>query len=612
MCIVDELFRAGKIEEDESPPILKLMQRNPKSQESLSVASGWLKNCLENHRRCNVFGETRNPPKRLINVSHADQDPVLIEVSPNARQIQWLSLSYQWGGKHSKVLDKKTMPKLMERIPISTLDPTIQDAIFVARALKIPYVWIDALCIVQGGTEWNEEASKMNEIYGGSTITLAAANSSSVAEGFLRARQPQYVPVSRPNDHEGDAEPSSPRSEVYISPEWDKHEDLSRGDWSSRGWTMQEGLLPNRLLIYTSSQMIWECCEEQRYERGMRKRLDDVVARAHRHSGDGDISFPSEWFWELGTFMKFKTLPDFLPVNRDLDFIFSTSDTFRLWYDLVEEYSSRRLTNPTDRLLAISGLAKIFGEEIQCKDYVAGLWEPDLVRGLMWHTEGASLVSRSASESEELIAAGFPSWSWISGGYEVAQNHRKGSSYLQALSEATFAPAESFDESLPFGTARSGRVILTGPLKRVPRLYNPAWKSTDVSMSRLERHLSATVEMESLDGVSPRYSSPLEGHFAIVQMLTDLHDLDLLVLEPTGQALDGIRLYCRVGIVPLRGFPQEHVTSSELVGALDKLENSISARLGMEPIFGQRYKVSNEEIMEIREESWPKDCVYVI
>jgi hypothetical protein len=235
-----------------------------------------------------------------------------------------------------------------------------------------------------------------------------------------------------------------------------------------------------------------------------------------------------------------------------------------------------------------------------------------LVRGLMWHTEGASLVSWSSLESKELIAAGFPSWSWISGGYEVARNPRKDNSSLKALSQATFAPAESFDDSQPFGTARRGRVILTGPLKRVPRLYNPAWKSADVSMSAFERHLSATVEMESPDGVSPGYSSPLEGHFAIVQMLTDLFDLDLLVLEPTGHVLDGKRLYRRVGIVPLRGFPRELIASSKVVGVLDKLENSLSARLGAEPMFGRGYKVSNEEITEIREESWPRDCVYII
>lgn len=204
---------------------------------------------------------------------------------------------------------------------------------------------------------------------------------------------------------------------------------------------MQEGLLPNRLLTYTSTQMIWECCEEQRYEKGVRKRLVDVVAQVWEHSNDWDLSLRSGWPRKLDTFMRIKAFSAYRPSNRDSD-MSSARETFQLWYDLVEEYSPRTVTNPTDRLLALSGLAKIFGDQ---------------------------------------------------------------------------------------------------------RLHNLAWRSTDVSISRLERHLSAIVDMESPEGVSDRYSSPSAGHFTIVQMREDRYSLDLLLLESAGQARDGTRLYRRVG-----------------------------------------------------------------
>jgi hypothetical protein len=593
ICIVDQLFHACEIEEDESPPVLKVMQTSPRSQESLDIASGWLKECLENHGHCIVPDEARRPPKRLIDVGSAVQDPFLVQVSPDSRQIQWLSLSYQWGERRSRKLTMETMCDLTKAIPMSTLDRTIQDAIFVARALKIPYIWVDALCIVQGGDEWNEEASRMNEIYGGSVVTLIAAISASVAEGFLTERQLPYITLPWPHVQRAVAETCTAPPKVCISPPWDAHEDILRGPWSSRGWTMQEGLLPNRLLTYTSSQMIWECCEEQRYERGVRRRLDDVVAQAQRHSSDGDISFGSGWLWKLDTFMKFKTFPAYLPSNRDCD-IFSASETFRLWYDLVEEYSPRRFTNPTDRLLALSGLAKIFGDQIRCRDYVAGLWGPDLIRGLMWHIEGAALVSRSSPERAKLREAGFPSWSWASAGYEVVKNRWKGNSSMRTLAQAEFAPSGCSCDSQAFGTVSSCCVVLNGPLKRVRRLHNPAWNSSDMPLSRLERHLSATVEMQSPGGVNHRYTSPSVEHFTIVQMLEDLHSLDLLVLEPTGQARDGIQLYRRVGILALWIIQHTDLASPELLEELERIENSIHARLSGDRILRTIYNDSDE------------------
>lgn len=499
----------------------------------------------------------------------------------------------------------------MEGIPISSLDPTIQDAIFVARGMKVPYIWIDALCIVQGGTEWNEEASRMNEIYGGSLVTIVAASSDSVAEGFLTERQPQYVPLPWPDSlGEGDGVNLSPPN-VYISPEWDKDEDLSRESWKTRGWTMQEGLLPNRLLTYTSTQMIWECCEEQRYERGVRKRLDDVVAEVQRYSSDGDISFGSGWIWKLDTFMKFKSFPAYLPTNQDQDHI-PASERFRLWYELVEEYSPRRFTNPTDRLLALSGLAKIFGDQIRCRDYVAGLWGPDLMRGLMWYTEGSALVVRHSPEREKLLEAGFPSWSWASAGYGVVKNRWKDNNSMWALSQAEFTPSGSSGDGQAFGTAITGCLVLKGPLKRVERLYNPAWKSTDVSMSGLERYLSATIEMESPDGVDSRYTSTRVEHFAIVQMVEDLYSLSLLVLELTNQAKDGTQLYRRVGIITLRSFQHEPSTSPELLEALEQIKDSLSARLSGDRISYKSYEGSSEVTMEIQEKSWPQERVYIV
>ena len=254
-------------------------------------------------------------------------------------------------------LTSDTMSKLRNGVPLNTLDLTIRDAILVTRGLEIPYIWIDALCIVQdaGGKEWNEQASKMNEIYGGSVATLVVASSDTVMNGFLKERQPRYIPISSFSTPGGEATDTKSPTKVYMSPEWNEDDDFAKGPWRSRGWTMQEGLLPSRLLYYTCSQMIWKCCEEEKFERGVTKSLAGVVTRMQRYSDD--VSFGSGWLWELEIFMKLKRFPDYLPSQLDKSLL-SEPEIFHLWYDLIEEYSSRRFKHISDRLVAPRVLQK--------------------------------------------------------------------------------------------------------------------------------------------------------------------------------------------------------------------------------------------------------------
>jgi hypothetical protein len=90
---------------------------------------------------------------------------------------------------------------LTKVIFLEKVDSTIRDAILITRALGITYIWVDALCINQGegSNEWNEQTSKMDEIYGGSTVTLVAASSCSVKNGFLQERELHYVPIPGSN-----------------------------------------------------------------------------------------------------------------------------------------------------------------------------------------------------------------------------------------------------------------------------------------------------------------------------------------------------------------------------------------------------------------------------
>jgi hypothetical protein len=71
------------------------------------------------------------------------------------------------------------------------LPPLFQDVINCARALGIEYLRIDRLCIIQGNDEdFKILARKMANIYGSSTLIIAAPAASSENDPMLFDRSP--------------------------------------------------------------------------------------------------------------------------------------------------------------------------------------------------------------------------------------------------------------------------------------------------------------------------------------------------------------------------------------------------------------------------------------
>lgn len=103
-----------------------------------------------------------------------------------------------------------------------------------------------------------------------------------------------------------------------------------------------------------------------------------------------------------------------------------------IWHRLVKEYSIRYLTQETDRLIAIQGLASMLGE-VRKGPYYAGLWGGTLREDMLWKAQDGRLrlehkcdcipkkshhfrdlnTRRRLNESESWQAVA-PSWSWAS------------------------------------------------------------------------------------------------------------------------------------------------------------------------------------------------------
>jgi hypothetical protein len=77
----------------------------------------------------------------------------------------------------------------------------------------------------------------------------------------------------------------------------------------------------------------------------------------------------------------------------------------------MRSYSTTSLTHSTDKLIALSAIAKEYAVAIG-DEYVAGLWRRDLLRQLCWFRTWWHIYEVESAEDSLPYQA--PSWSWAS------------------------------------------------------------------------------------------------------------------------------------------------------------------------------------------------------
>lgn len=112
----------------------------------------WINDCIENHGRCHENYPTFCPIRLLDLVRFwSSGDIVLVEREEDPDEyIPYTTLSHCWGAPTSGPLTTTlaNLASRKERIRFDDLPLTFQDAVITTRKLKIPYLWIDSLCII--------------------------------------------------------------------------------------------------------------------------------------------------------------------------------------------------------------------------------------------------------------------------------------------------------------------------------------------------------------------------------------------------------------------------------------------------------------------------------
>ena len=173
---------------------------------------------------------------------------------------KYIALSHCWG--ELPIEDKKqfctTQDNIVQRLrgfSISDLPKTFQDAVKVTRELRVPYLWIDSLCIIQyedNEEDWKRESKRMEKVFSLAYCTIAATSAVDSKAGFLK-RNVSTECVFVQNASGG---------RFYICAGMDDfNNDVEKAQLNTRAWVMQERVLSRRTIHFSNNQIYWECGE---------------------------------------------------------------------------------------------------------------------------------------------------------------------------------------------------------------------------------------------------------------------------------------------------------------------------------------------------------------
>ncbi|KAK4501490.1 hypothetical protein PRZ48_007299 [Zasmidium cellare] len=345
----------------------------------------WLSRCKARHDSCQSRPDLRRPT-RLLKISR-DGKAVRLVPGANESDAPFAALSYCWGKVPQLMLVRSNYHDFESGLAVSSLTKVAQDAITVCSALSIQYLWIDAMCIIQGvDGDFQQEAARMEDVYAGSLVTIVAAAASDTTEHFLKRRNP--LPWRDCRLHLGDSRHYRSYVEGRVFCQFG---DNTPGSFAldARGWCFQERLLSPRSIYFGPNGVHWEC------RGGLACEYYPKIAAQH---GAVDIGLDAQIALK-STYVAINEL------GSDLGDP-AVSYRFReLWGIVLERYFDTNLSFEKDRLVAMVGLARSLQYKFDIQASY-GLWLAFFLDELLW-----SMDTSSNEMTRNLDIA--PSWSWV-------------------------------------------------------------------------------------------------------------------------------------------------------------------------------------------------------
>ncbi|KAL6800568.1 heterokaryon incompatibility domain-containing protein [Trichoderma sp. SZMC 28012] len=321
-------------------------------------------------------------PTRVLDCSNPALPRLFINDGADLEKALYAALSYVWGEDQPHKTTLQNIESYINCIDLQCIPRTIVDAITVAHALGVRYLWIDAFCIIQDSREDKaREISRMRTIFSNAYITIVAASANCVSEGFLHRREPKPLvdlPFICPDRSLGTMTISLPNLEP-LAAAWPP---------DTRAWCLEERLLSRRLLLFSGHTLEYEC-----------QTTHTNIDGSKRYCSNPSICRLPDRAFSTSS----KDAPG---LNMELRRNNPTlRNQYGAWRRILEEYTARSLTKPRDRLNALAGVAEHFSYTLE-STYYAGLWSCELPWGLLWYKTADTELRRRPKVYRA------PSWSW--------------------------------------------------------------------------------------------------------------------------------------------------------------------------------------------------------
>jgi len=449
--------------------------KESKGRKRVRRARSWIQQCHDDHYLCKPHRWLQFSPTRLIDIKASR----LIETRQlDGSAVNYVAFTHCWGPTmpEAGMTRLENLDNHKHSLSLSMLPKSYRDAILVAKGLSIQYIWIDSLCIIQNSLEdWEFESAQMGLVYSHAWCTIASSSARSCHEGMHLKRKEKEAScgfMAQDSQHR--------QMQVRLFETQTTWESFYQSNpLNKRGWTFQERELSPRVLHFSEDQMWWECRTVRKQEdkppepiprsRRRQRRIEKAAARENVRNA---VVYTNGSAAHINQAMQLRCLDNMLqlPIPTAnisiLQKLILTEARYNTWHSVIEDYSTRTFSRITDRFPALSGLAS----EIQAThggEYVAGMWQDDLLRSLLWRRVPQSAGSHTDTRRPPDYRA--PSWSWAS--IDIAVNYDLVTLHRSQIDKTAPTTAHISDVNLvpkgsdPKGQLRDGSIRMRGKLK---------------------------------------------------------------------------------------------------------------------------------------------------
>ena len=425
----------------------RFVSSSTNTQESKSLVAHWLDICEQKHIKCLPQNSSDWYPTRLLDLGSLSDSQIdqfrIIESRSESPVRPYVTLSHRWGGSDAYKLTKTTYADLKSGIRTQMLPRTFRDAVRATkRGLAVRYLWIDSLCILQDPddqSDWLKEALTMHKVYENAFCNLSATGAADNSQGLFFDRRPEQSQPAEVTLTPRHFDASASAQEYLMVEEIASSRQLESTPLQGRGWVFQERLLARRVLHFCCDQLIWECKElyaSETYPEGLKSKRFGLPPTTLLNRAPSELGLD----------------------DGELDNYYH-----EMWGELINRYTICELTVPTDRVVAISGVAKRMGEMLQ-DDYVAGMWRRSLPYQLLWTVFSPSKVKQITCPQDTYRS---PSFSWFATGDIIIMSRwRVQDSILFSVEDVTV----EYETTDTTGPVKNGYIIIRG-FVRTMRLY---------------------------------------------------------------------------------------------------------------------------------------------